>query len=77
MDVQGNRLIVWPNVLLCCVAVSEESVLSKEEIAEIEMKETEQRQKEKIQQTLKLREMETAAENTGNSWDTFTSILAA
>jgi len=44
---------------------AEESVLSREEIEEIELKEKKQREKEKLEQAVKLRESEEATENSG------------
>jgi len=56
--------------LLAVLAADEpaqKSVLSKEEIEEIEMKERKLKEKEKLEQSLKQRETEEATENTSKA----------
>jgi len=54
----------------CCSAAAEsaqQSTLSKDEIEEVELTEKKQREKEKLDQALKQREMEEVTENTGTN----------
>jgi len=60
--------IVSTNKVCWCLATKEpagESVLSSKEIEEIELKEKKQREKEKLEQAVRLRESEEATDNSG------------
>jgi len=63
-------LLVSLSRVPCCSAAAEsaqQSTLSKDEIEEVELTEKKQREKEKLDQALKQREMEEVTENTGTN----------
>jgi len=61
-DIASTNKVHW---WLATDEPAKESVLSAEEIAEIELKEKKQREKEKLEQAVKQRETEEATENNG------------